>query len=222
MNLKKCTLVALIILAAFSATLAQKPTPVPTPEHFRMEVEDVFPIAGAGIVARGTIAEGKVKVGDEVDVVGLNPTKTTTVVGIIKPPVRERQTDANKGDAVGIILKGVTKDDLARGQVIAKTGTIRSHTKFKATVDVNSTLASGKRTPITNGYRPMVYIGLGMYSGIVTLDAGTTEIQPGTKGVVVTIELEKPAALVIGQEVSFREGSRVTAKGVVTGSIDKK
>lgn len=215
-------LIALIIFASFSAAHAQKPTPSPTPEHFRMEVEDVFPIAGAGIVARGTIAQGKVKVGDEVDIVGLNPTKTTTVTGIIKPPVRERQTEAGKGDAVGIILKGVTRDDLSRGQVIARSGTVRSYSKFKATVDVNSTMTSGKRTPITNGYKPMIYIGLGMYSGEITLAAGTAEVQPGTKGVVVEIELAKPVALVSGEAISFREGSRVIAQGVVTLAGDKK
>lgn len=217
MNMNRFAFAFLVVFAFFAISHAQKPMPAPTPEHFRMEIEDVFPIAGSGIVARGIIAEGKVKVGDEVDIVGLNPTKTTTVVGIIKPPIRERQTEAGKGDAVGIILKGVTKDDLARGQVIAKTGTVKSYSKFKATIDLNSTMTSGRKTPITNGYKPMVYIGLGMHSGAVTLAKGTAEVQPGTKGVVVEIELTKPVALIPGQTISLREGPKVIAQGVVMG-----
>lgn len=220
--MQRLTLLLLILFAGYAAVFSQKPTPAPTSEPFRMEIEDVFPIAGAGIVARGTIAHGTVKVGDAVDIVGLNPTKTTTVAGIIKPPVRERQTEANEGDAVGIILRGVTKDDLARGQLIARPGTLKAYSKFKVTIDVNSTLVSGKRNPITNGYKPMVYLGFGMYSGVITLLSGATEIEPGTKGVEVEIEVTNPVALEVGQLVSLREGSKVIAQGKVIGlSVQK-
>jgi elongation factor Tu len=210
--MKMLSFLALILVGS---TLAFAQKVENNPEPFFMQIEDVFPVAGVGIVARGTIERGKIKVGDEVDLVGIKPVKTTTVAGIIKPPIREVQTEAGKGDTVGIVLKGVTKDDLSRGQVIAKPGSLKAASKFKATLDMVSALGGGRRTPFATGYRPQVFIRLGMFTGVVTLPAGVETVEPGAKGVEVEIELNSPAALEKGTAFELREGGRVVGKGTV-------
>jgi len=220
--MKNTLFLALFIAAAFSAAYSQTPKQPPAVETFLMEIEDVFSIAGIGTLANGTIERGKVKVGDEVDIVGTGPTRTTTVVGIIKPPLRERQAEANKGDIVSIILKGITKEDLSRGQLIAKPGSIKAHKKFKVKIDMLSILAGGKKTPMSNGYRPMVMARNGLLPGTVFLPSGTEPIPPGTKGVELEIEVSSPAPLEIGQAIKLREGARVIATGTITGFSDPK
>lgn len=185
------------------------------PEPFFMEIEDMFSVAGVGIMATGTIVRGKVKVGDEVELVGIMPTKATSVLRIIKPPIREPQTEAAKGDAVGLVLKGVERDDLSRGQAIAKPGSVTAVSRFKATLDMVSPLAGGRRTPFFTGYRPQVFIRLGMYTGIVTLPPDVESVAAGAKGVEVEIELNSPAALEKGTAFDLKEGGRVVGKGTV-------
>lgn len=202
-----------VVLACSALAFGQKTETKPEP--FFMEVEDMFPVAGAGIMIRGTIERGKVKVGDEVELVGIKPTKTTSVVRIVKPPIREMQTEAAKGDAVGIVLKGAAREDIARGQVIAKPGSMTAVSKFKATLDMVSTLAGGRRTPFATGYRSQIFIRLGMYSGIVTLPANVASVEPGAKAIEVEIELNSPAALEKGTAFDLKESGRVVGKGTV-------
>jgi elongation factor Tu len=210
--MKMLSILAMILV---SSTVAFGQKAETTPEPFFMEIADVFPIAGVGIVARGTIGRGKVKVGDEVDIVGIKPTKTTSVASIIKPPIREMQTEAGKGDAVGIVLKGVQKEDLSRTQVLAQPGSLAAASKFKATIDLTARMVGGMRTPLKSGYRPQVYIRFGMYSGVVNLPSGVESVEPGTKGVEVEIELTEPVALEKGTVIELKEFGRVTGKGTV-------
>ncbi len=209
-----------LILVSSTLVVAQKVDNKVEP--FFMQIEDMFPVAGLGLVAQGTITRGKIKVGDEVEIVGIKPTKTTSVARIIKPPIREMQTEAGRGDAVGIVLSGVTKEDLSRGQVIATPGSQKAATKFNATLDMVAALAGGRRTPFFTGYRPQVFIGLGMYTGIVTLPAGVDSVEPGSKGIEVEIVLNSPAALEKGTAFELRESGRIVGKGTVLSLEENK
>src|SRR5271156_1029204 len=170
---------------------------------FLMSVEDVFTITGRGTVATGRIERGKVKVGEEVDIVGLGPTKKTVVTGV--EMFRKLLDEGLAGDNVGALLRGVEREDIQRGQVLAKPGSITPHTKFKAEVYVLTKEEGGRHTPFFKGYRPQFYIRTTDVTGVCTLPEGTEMVMPGDN---VTIEVELITPVGIEKEMRFaiREG----------------
>jgi elongation factor Tu len=210
--MKTLSLLAVVLLCstlAFGQKVENKPEP------FLMVVEDMFHLSGEGFVAAGTVMRGKVKVGEDVELVGIKPTKATSVVRIIKPQVREPQAEAVKGDAVGIVLKGLAIGDLVRGQIVSKPGSLQTTQKFKATFDMLPASEGGRRSPFASGYRPQLAIRLGTFTGTITLPAGTDYVEPGTKGIEAEIELTEPAVLEKGLSFEIKEGGRVVGKGTV-------
>lgn len=189
--------------------------PEPTREldqPFLMPVEDVFSIKGRGTVATGRISRGIVKINDEVEIVGLTATKKVVVTGV---EMFHKQLDQGQaGDNVGILLRGVEKDDIERGQVLAKTGTITPHTQFKAQVLLLKKEEGGRHTPIFTGYRPQVFMGTTDVTGDVALPEGMEMIMPGDNA-EVTITLIKPVAMEKGQRFAFREGGLTVGAGSI-------
>ncbi|NMA90758.1 MAG: elongation factor Tu [Amphibacillus sp.] len=196
---------------------------IPTPERdtdkpFMMPVEDVFSITGRGTVATGRVERGQVKVGDEVEIVGLAeaPSKTT-VTGV--EMFRKLLDYAEAGDNIGALLRGVSREEVNRGQVLAKPGTITPHTNFKAEVYVLSKEEGGRHTPFFDNYRPQFYFRTTDVTGIVGLPEGVEMVMPGDN-VEMTVELISPVAIEEGTRFSIREGGRTVGSGVVT-SIQK-
>ena len=196
---------------------------IPTPERdtdkpFMMPVEDVFSITGRGTVATGRVERGQVKVGDEVEIVGLAeaPSKTT-VTGV--EMFRKLLDYAEAGDNIGALLRGVAREEVNRGQVLAKPGTITPHTNFKAEVYVLSKEEGGRHTPFFDNYRPQFYFRTTDVTGIVGLPEGVEMVMPGDN-VEMTVELISPVAIEEGTRFSIREGGRTVGSGVVT-SIQK-
>ncbi|MED4534544.1 elongation factor Tu [Metabacillus fastidiosus] len=196
---------------------------VPTPERdtdkpFMMPVEDVFSITGRGTVATGRVERGQVKVGDVVDIIGLtDEAKNTTVTGV--EMFRKLLDYAEAGDNIGALLRGVAREDIQRGQVLAKPGTITPHTNFKAEVYVLSKEEGGRHTPFFTNYRPQFYFRTTDVTGICQLPEGVEMVMPGDN-VELTVELIAPIAIEEGTRFSIREGGRTVGSGVVTG-IDK-
>ncbi len=195
---------------------------VPLPERdldkpFLMPVEDVFSIKGRGTVATGRIERGKVKVGDEIEIVGLQDTKKTTVIGV--EMFRKTLDEGLAGDNAGILLRGIEKDQIERGQVLAAPGTIKPHTKFKAEVYVLKKEEGGRHTPFFNGYRPQIYIRTTDVTGTVDLPEGTEMVMPGDN-THVTVTLIKPVALEKGQRFAVREGGLTVGAGVITEVLE--
>ncbi|MEC0303536.1 elongation factor Tu [Terribacillus saccharophilus] len=192
---------------------------IPTPERdkekpFMMPVEDVFSITGRGTVATGRVERGEVKVGDEVDIIGLNEApKKTTVTGV--EMFRKLLDYAEAGDNIGALLRGVSRDDISRGQVLAKPGTITPHTKFKAEVYVLSKEEGGRHTPFFTNYRPQFYFRTTDVTGVVHLPEGTEMIMPGDN-TEMSVELISPIAIEDGTRFSIREGGRTVGSGVVS------
>ncbi|BAM46253.1 elongation factor Tu [Amphibacillus xylanus] len=196
---------------------------IPTPERdtdkpFMMPVEDVFSITGRGTVATGRVERGQVKVGDEVEIVGLAeaPSKTT-VTGV--EMFRKLLDYAEAGDNIGALLRGVAREEINRGQVLAKPGTITPHTNFKAEVYVLSKEEGGRHTPFFDNYRPQFYFRTTDVTGIVRLPEGVEMVMPGDN-VEMTVELISPVAIEEGTRFSIREGGRTVGSGVVS-SIQK-
>ena len=196
---------------------------IPTPERdtdkpFMVPVEDVFSITGRGTVATGRVERGQVKVGDEVEIVGLAeaPSKTT-VTGV--EMFRKLLDYAEAGDNIGALLRGVSREEVNRGQVLAKPGTITPHTNFKAEVYVLSKEEGGRHTPFFDNYRPQFYFRTTDVTGIVGLPEGVEMVMPGDN-VEMTVELISPVAIEEGTRFSIREGGRTVGSGVVT-SIQK-
>jgi len=196
-------------------------TYIPTPERaedkpFLMSIEDVFSIKGRGTVGTGRIERGQIKVGEEVEIIGLmKAPKKTTVTGV---EMFQKTLDRGiAGDNVGILLRGVERNELERGQVLAKPGSITPHTKFEATVYVLSKDEGGRHTPFFNGYRPQFYFRTTDVTGSVTLPAGVEMCMPGDN-VALTVELlaESPIAMDEGLRFAIREGGRTVGSGVVT------
>ncbi|MCF3943869.1 elongation factor Tu [Oceanobacillus alkalisoli] len=192
---------------------------VPTPERdtdkpFMMPVEDVFSITGRGTVATGRVERGEVKVGDEVEIIGLNeaPGKTT-VTGV--EMFRKLLDYAEAGDNIGALLRGVAREDISRGQVLAKPGSITPHTNFKAEVYVLSKEEGGRHTPFFGNYRPQFYFRTTDVTGVVQLPEGVEMVMPGDN-VEMTVELISPIAIEDGTRFSIREGGRTVGSGVVT------
>ena len=209
---------SLLLLAIFAissiAAFAQEGQP------FLLAVEDVFSISGRGTVASGKIERGTVKVGDAVEIVGPNGATATTVTGI--EMFRKMLTEAKAGDNVGLLLRGVEKTAVERGNVIAKPGSIKTFTRFKAKIDVMSVAEGGRAKPLPNGFRPLVEIRTGSFSGVLAVPAGKTEMAPGDKGVEVEIELTQAAPLEKGTVIALREYGKTVAKGIVTAVITQK
>ncbi|TSC62301.1 MAG: elongation factor Tu [Parcubacteria group bacterium Gr01-1014_48] len=193
-------------------------TYIPVPERsvdapFLMPVEDIFSIEGRGTVVTGRIERGKVKVGEEIEVVGMKPTAKTTVTGI--EMFNKSLQEGIAGDNAGILLRGVKKEDVHRGQVLAKPGSVTPHTDFEAEVYVLSKEEGGRHTPFFNGYKPQFYIRTTDVTGEATLPEGTEMVMPGDT-VKLKIKLIAPVALEEKQRFAIREGGKTVGAGVVT------
>ena len=192
---------------------------IPTPERdtdkaFLMPVEDVFTITGRGTVATGRVERGVVKVGDTIEIVGMmEEAKQTVCTGV--EMFRKLLDSAVAGDNIGALLRGVERKDIQRGQVLAKPGSIKPHTKFMGEVYVLSKEEGGRHTPFFNGYRPQFYFRTTDVTGVITLPEGTEMVMPGDN-VQMAIELITPIAVEEGLRFAIREGGRTVGAGVVT------
>ncbi len=191
---------------------------IPVPERavegaFLMRVEDVFSIAGRGTVVTGTIERGLVKVNDEVEIVGLRPTVKTTCTGV--EMFRKLLDQGQAGDNVGVLLRGTKREDVERGQVLAKPGSITPHTKFEAEVYVLTKEEGGRHTPFFKGYRPQFYFRTTDVTGAVTLPTGTEMVMPGDN-IKVEVELISAVAMEEGLRFAIREGGKTVGAGVVS------
>ena len=195
---------------------------IPEPERaidkpFLMPVEDVFSISGRGTVATGRVERGVVKVGEEVEIVGIKPTAKTTVTGV--EMFRKLLDEGRAGDNIGALLRGVKREEIERGQVLAKPGSITPHTKFKAEAYILTKEEGGRHTPFFNGYRPQFYFRTTDVTGIVELPAGTEMVMPGDN-VAMTVNLITPIAMDEGLRFAIREGGRTVGAGVVSSIIE--
>ena len=195
------------------------PTPDrPTDQPFLMPVEDVFTITGRGTVATGRVERGVVKVQDEVEIVGLaKESKKTVVTGV--EMFRKLLDQAEAGDNIGVLLRGIQRNEIERGQVLAKPGTIHPHTKFKAEVYILTKEEGGRHTPFFNGYRPQFYFRTTDVTGVIELPAGTEMVMPGDN-VTMTIELITPIAIEKGLRFAIREGGRTVGSGIVSDIME--
>ncbi len=196
-------------------------TYIPTPERdvdkpFLMPVEDIFTITGRGTVATGRVERGTIKVGDPVEIVGIKATRSSVVTGI--EMFRKSLDFAQSGDNAGILLRGVDRKDIERGQVIAKPGSITPHTEFKAEVYVLKKEEGGRHTPFFNGYRPQFYFRTTDVTGLVNLPQGVEMVTPGDN-VTMTVQLIHPIAAEKGLRFAIREGGRTVGSGVITEII---
>ena len=192
-------------------------TPVrDTDKPFLMPIEDVFTITGRGTVVTGRVERGKLNLNDEVEIVGLKDTKKTVVTGI---EMFHKQLDyAEAGDNAGVLLRGIAREEVERGQVLAKPGTVTPHTKFKATVYVLSKEEGGRHTPFMTNYRPQFYFRTTDVTGVIELPAGVEMVMPGDN-VEMTVELIAPIAIENGTKFSIREGGRTVGAGNVSEVI---
>ena len=207
------------ILELMAAVDEYIPTPVrDTDKPFMMPVEDVFSITGRGTVATGRVERGQVRVGDEVEIVGIaEETAKTTVTGV--EMFRKLLDYAEAGDNIGALLRGVAREDIQRGQVLSKPGSITPHTKFAAEVYVLTKEEGGRHTPFFTNYRPQFYFRTTDVTGVVELPEGTEMVMPGDN-VTMDVELIHPIAIEDGTRFSIREGGRTVGSGVVT-TIEK-
>ena len=194
---------------------------IPTPERpldkpFLMSIEDVFSIKGRGTVVTGRIERGIVKVNDEIEIVGLRDTKKTIVTGV--EMFRKTLDQGQAGDNVGVLLRGVEKDDVERGQVLAKPGSITPHTQFEAEVYILTKEEGGRHTPFFTGYRPQFYVRTTDVTGEVTLPSGVEMVMPGDSA-KMTAKLIQPVAMEEGQRFAVREGGHTVGAGVISKVI---
>jgi len=191
---------------------------IPTPERavdkpFLMPVEDVFGIKGRGTVATGRVERGIVKVGEEIEIVGVRPTRKVVVTGV--EMFKKLLDEGRAGDNIGTLLRGIERDDIERGQVLAKTGSVKAHTKFKAQVYVLTKEEGGRHTPFYNGYRPQFYLRTTDVTGAIELHGGAEMVIPGDN-VEMTVELITPIALETAQRFAIREGGHTVGAGAIT------
>ena len=194
---------------------------IPTPQRavdkpFLLPIEDVFSISGRGTVVTGRVERGIIKVGEEIEIVGLKPTQKTTCTGV--EMFRKLLDEGQAGDNVGVLLRGTKREEVERGQVLAKPGTITPHTKFKAEVYVLSKEEGGRHTPFFANYRPQFYFRTTDVTGAVTLEEGVEMVMPG-ENVAITVELIAPIAMEEGLRFAIREGGRTVGAGVVSSII---
>jgi len=195
---------------------------IPLPERevdkpFLMPIEDVFSISGRGTVVTGRVERGKVKVGEEIEIVGFRPTEKKVVTGV--EMFRKLLDEGVAGDNIGVLLRGVEKDDVERGQVLAKPGSIKPHTKFKGEVYILSKDEGGRHTPFFNGYRPQFYIRTTDVTGSLKLPEGVEMVMPGDN-TSITAELHVPVALEKGARFAIREGGRTVGAGTITEIVE--
>ena len=195
---------------------------IPTPERaidgaFLMPVEDVFSISGRGTVVTGRIERGIVKVGDEIEIIGIKPTLKTTCTGV--EMFRKLLDQGQAGDNVGVLLRGTKREEVERGQVLAKPGCITPHTKFTAEVYVLSKEEGGRHTPFFNGYRPQFYFRTTDVTGSIQLPAGTEMVMPGDN-IQMEVALIAPIAMEQGLRFAVREGGKTVGAGVVAKIIE--
>ena len=195
---------------------------IPTPERdndkpFLMSIEDVFTITGRGTVVTGRVERGQLKLNDEVEIVGIRPTKKTVVTGI--EMFRKSLDYAEAGDNAGVLLRGINRDEVERGQVLAKPGTVTPHKKFKAQVYVLTKEEGGRHTAFFKNYRPQFYFRTTDITGVIDLEAGVDMVMPGDN-VVLDVELIHPVALENGTKSSIREGGRTVGAGTVTEIVE--
>ena len=188
-----------------------------TDKPFLMSVEDVMTITGRGTVATGRVERGVVNMGEEVEIVGIRETRKTVITGL--EMFRKQLDFAEAGDNIGALLRGVIRDEIQRGQVLAKVGSVHPHTKFKAQVYVLSKEEGGRHTPFVSNYRPQFYFRTTDVTGVITLPEGTDMVMPGDN-VEMTVELIAPIAIENGTKFSIREGGRTVGAGNVTEIIE--
>jgi elongation factor Tu len=206
------------VLALMEALDTYVPLPVrEVDKPFLMPIEDVFSISGRGTVVTGRVERGKVKVGEEVEVVGFRPTMKRVVTGV--EMFRKLLDEGVAGDNIGVLLRGTEKTDVERGQVLARPGTITPHTKFKATVYVLSKEEGGRHTPFFNGYRPQFYLRTTDVTGALHLPEGVEMVMPGDN-TGITAELITPVALEKGSRFAIREGGRTVGAGTITEILE--
>src|SRR5574344_1165030 len=187
-----------------------------TEKPFLMPIEDVFTITGRGTVVTGRVERGSIKLNDEVEIVGIHPTQKSVVTGI--EMFHKSLDDAEAGDNAGVLLRGITRDQVERGQVLSKPGTVTPHTKFKAQVYVLSKEEGGRHTPCFTNYRPQFYFRTTDVTGVIELPAGVEMVMPGDN-VEMTVELIAPIAIENGTKFSIREGGRTVGAGNVSEII---
>jgi elongation factor Tu len=195
---------------------------VPLPEReidkpFQMPIEDIFSIQGRGTVVTGRVERGVIKVGEEVEIVGFRPTRKTVVTGV--EMFKKLLDQGQAGDNVGLLLRGVEKDEVERGQVIAKPGSITPHNKFQGSVYVLTKEEGGRHTPFFKGYRPQFYFRTTDVTGVTELPEGTEMVMPGDN-VNLTVELITPVAMEKGLRFAIREGGRTVGAGTVTEVVE--
>jgi elongation factor Tu len=195
---------------------------IPEPERdldkpFLMPVEDVFSITGRGTVATGRIEQGIIKSGEEVEIVGIRPTTKTTITAV--EMFRKTLDEGRAGENVGCLLRGTKRDEIERGQVLCKPGSITPHTKFKAEVYILKKEEGGRHTPFFTGYRPQFYFRTTDVTGVANLPEGTEMVMPGDN-VTMTIELIQPIAMDAGLRFAIREGGRTVGSGIVADVIE--
>jgi elongation factor Tu len=208
-------------VAAVKALMAALDSDIPEPQHefdkpFLMSVEDVFTITGRGTVATGRIERGKVKVGEDVEIVGLKDTRKVVCTGV--EMFRKLLDEGLAGDNVGLLLRGIEKKDIERGQVIAKPGSIKPHDKAKAEIYVLSKDEGGRHTPFFNGYRPQFFFGTCDVTGVCQLPTGIEMVMPGDN-VSIELDLQKKVAMEKGRTFAIREGGRTIGAGKITEVI---
>src|SRR3989454_1147365 len=197
-------------------------TYIPIPEReidkpFMMPIEDVFSISGRGTVVTGRVERGQVKVGEEVEIVGFKPTEKKIVTGV--EMFRKLLDSGVAGDNIGVLLRGVEKTDVERGQVLAKPGSMKAHTKFKGEVYILSKEEGGRHTPFFNGYRPQFYIRTTDVTGILKLPEGVEMVMPGDN-TTITGELITPVAIEKGSRFAIREGGRTVGAGTISEIVE--
>jgi elongation factor Tu len=203
------------LMEALDATIPQPERALDKP--FLMPIEDVFSITGRGTVVTGRIEQGTIHPSDEVEIVGIKPTQKTTVTGV--EMFRKLLDEGQAGDNVGCLLRGTGKDDVERGQVLAKPGSITPHTKFKAQAYILTKEEGGRHTPFFNGYRPQFYFRTTDVTGVANLPEGTEMVMPGDN-VEMTVELITPIAMDKELRFAIREGGRTVGAGVVAEVIE--
>jgi elongation factor Tu len=203
------------LLDALDSYIPEPERPIDKP--FLMPIEDVFSISGRGTVVTGRVERGIIKVGDEVEIVGLRETRKTVATGV--EMFRKILDEGRAGDNIGVLLRGIGKDEVERGMVLAKPGSITPHTKFKAEVYVLTKEEGGRHTPFFNGYRPQFYFRTTDVTGVIKLPEGVEMVMPGDN-VNLTVELIAPIAMEEGLRFAIREGGRTVGAGVVTEVLE--
>jgi elongation factor Tu len=203
------------LMAAVDSYIPEPKREVDKP--FMMPIEDVFTISGRGTVVTGRVERGKVHVNDEVEIIGLRPTQKTVCTGV--EMFRKILDEGQAGDNIGVLLRGTKREDVERGQVVAKPGTITPHKKYKAQVYVLSKEEGGRHTPFFNGYRPQVYVRTTDVTGVIKLPQGVEMVMPGDN-LEIEVELITTVAMEKGMRFAVREGGRTVGAGAVTEILE--